>query len=237
MFKMENFFICPECKGNAVALDAGGITGKFKCKNCGYIGLMPELCGGFRYFFTSSGLLVLAGKNANQNEELVKSAGNNELLLHTKSPGSPFCLIKGKASEKDLEEAANFCACFSKEWKNKKKGVIEVDVFLKRDVYKQRGMPLGTFGVKKVLKRIVVKPILFLNLTNEMLEALPYKKNEIVATIERGNKERDEIIKEINKFAREKNYGVGLLILPAHGLKIKWKIKKQTKKEREKEKR
>jgi len=223
---MKDFglFICPQCKGSDVALDVGGITGKLRCKNCGYIGLMPKLAKNFRYFFTSNGLLVLAGKNANQNEEIVRKAKKDEYLLHTKSPGSPFCVIKGEPKEKDFKEAANFCACFSKEWKIKKKGKIEVDVFFKKDVYKEKDMPTGTFGVKKIIKKIMLKPRLFVNLVDGIIEVLPYKKNTI-AIIERGNKEREEIIKEINKFAKEKNYAIGLIILPAHNLEIKWKIK------------
>jgi len=30
--------ICPRCKSNKIVLANGGITGKYRCKNCGYIG-------------------------------------------------------------------------------------------------------------------------------------------------------------------------------------------------------
>jgi len=29
---------CPICKSTNIWLDTGGITGKYKCKDCGYIG-------------------------------------------------------------------------------------------------------------------------------------------------------------------------------------------------------
>ncbi|OYT33042.1 hypothetical protein B6U96_17825 [Archaeoglobales archaeon ex4484_92] len=30
--------VCPICKSKEIELDAGGYTGKYHCKNCGYIG-------------------------------------------------------------------------------------------------------------------------------------------------------------------------------------------------------
>ncbi|RLI85377.1 MAG: TFIIB-type zinc ribbon-containing protein [Archaeoglobales archaeon] len=31
-------FVCPMCGSTDVELDAGGYTGKYVCKNCGYVG-------------------------------------------------------------------------------------------------------------------------------------------------------------------------------------------------------
>jgi len=223
--KITKLLVCPQCKSKSVAFDVGGITGKFKCKSCGYVGIALELSfPNFRYFFTSSGLLVLCGKNAEQNEELIKKyTDKDDYVLHTKSPGSPFCVIKGKPKAKDLKEAANFCACFSKEWKIGKNKKIEVDVFVGKDIYKEREMPKGTFGVKKILKRIFVEPKLFVNVDKGFIEILPYQK-KCVAVIEKGKKEREEIMKEIVSFAKKNKLGLSnFLFLPAHNLKIKWK--------------
>ncbi|MBO8178866.1 MAG: TFIIB-type zinc ribbon-containing protein [Archaeoglobus sp.] len=35
---MKRILICPVCKSKDVELDAGGYTGKYYCKNCGYVG-------------------------------------------------------------------------------------------------------------------------------------------------------------------------------------------------------
>ncbi len=35
---MRRILICPVCKSNEIELDAGGYTGKYYCKKCGYIG-------------------------------------------------------------------------------------------------------------------------------------------------------------------------------------------------------
>lgn len=102
----------------------------------------------FREFTTSNGKQVLAGKSAKNNEELVAQVKKNETVLHTKKPGSPFVNIKGKASKKDISEAAVFCANHSHAWRDNKKDVA-VHVFKGTDIYKRKGMKLGTFGVKK----------------------------------------------------------------------------------------
>lgn len=110
----------------------------------------------YRCFRTSSGNLVICGKNAEQNEEVVKLAEKDEAVLHTKSPGSPFCLIKGLANAKDKKETAIFCARYSKDWKTNKKDVV-VHAFKGKDIFKESSMPLGTFGVKNAKKLIAKK--------------------------------------------------------------------------------
>ena len=115
----------------------------------------------FRQAFTSSGRVMLAGKDAEQNEALVWQAESGETVLHTKAAGSPFVNIKGeeKSSVKDIKEAAVFCAKYSRDWK-KSHGDVEIHVFLKKDIFKEKGMNLGTFGVKKFKKVIIKKKVL-----------------------------------------------------------------------------
>ena len=102
----------------------------------------------FRELITKAGTLVLAGKTAENNEELVKQVALSEEVLHTALPGSPFVNIKGKPKKSDRKEAAIFCAKYSRDWK-KNKSDVEVHVFLGKDIYKEKGMKAGTFGVKK----------------------------------------------------------------------------------------
>jgi transposase-like protein len=35
---MGRILVCPVCKSADITLDTGGITGKYMCKKCGYIG-------------------------------------------------------------------------------------------------------------------------------------------------------------------------------------------------------
>ncbi len=102
-----------------------------------------------------SGTKILLGKNAENNEELVKQIEKNEVVLHTAKPGSPFVNIKGKANKKDVKESAIFCASKSQDWRDNKSNVI-VHKFKGKDIYKEKGMKTGTFGVRKP-KKIIVK--------------------------------------------------------------------------------
>lgn len=109
----------------------------------------------FRELTTKAGTLMLAGKNAANNEELIKQVRTNEEVFHTAAPGSPFVNIKGKPKRGDLKRAAILCARYSQDWRDNKKDV-RVQRFKGKDIYKEKGMKLGTFGVKK-LKIITVK--------------------------------------------------------------------------------
>ena len=71
----------------------------------------------FRRHITKSGILLLAGKDENSNEDLVKQAKPEEYVLHTVAAGSPFVNIKGEADKENIKEAAIFCAKFSRNWK------------------------------------------------------------------------------------------------------------------------
>lgn len=35
---MKRILVCPVCKSKEIEPDVGGYTGKYYCKNCGYIG-------------------------------------------------------------------------------------------------------------------------------------------------------------------------------------------------------
>jgi predicted ribosome quality control (RQC) complex YloA/Tae2 family protein len=102
----------------------------------------------FREFKTTSGKIVLGGKSAKNNEALIDQVSPKEIILHTAMPGSPFCNIKGDASKEDIKEAAVFCAKYSQDWRDYKKDVL-IQVFKGTNIYKDKKMELGTYGVKK----------------------------------------------------------------------------------------
>jgi predicted ribosome quality control (RQC) complex YloA/Tae2 family protein len=103
----------------------------------------------FREFKTSSEKLVLAGKSAENNEDLVGQVEKNEDVFHTAKPGSPFVNIKAaRTNAKDRKEAAIFCALKSQDWRDNKSDVL-IHWFKGKDVYKKKGMKTGCFGVKK----------------------------------------------------------------------------------------
>jgi len=85
----------------------------------------------FHWFVTSAGLLVIAGRDADTNEEVIKKyAEKQDIVLHTDMAGSPFVVIKKEEnkeiSKKDIEEAADFVLAYSRAWK---KGFGSADIF------------------------------------------------------------------------------------------------------------
>lgn len=128
----------------------------------------------YRWFFTSSGKLVVGGKSAEQNEDIMKKRIDNRenfVVMHTSSPGSPFTLIKNP-SKQDLEEMATFTACFSQQWK-RDNTMAEVDVFTTEQINKNDKMKTGTFGVTGKIERKKVKLELALDFQKGKLRAVP----------------------------------------------------------------
>lgn len=74
----------------------------------------------FRWFFTSDGHLVVAGRDVKTNEKVVsKNLEDNDRYLHADVSGAPSTVVKakeGKVSDAALEEAATFAACMSRIW-------------------------------------------------------------------------------------------------------------------------
>ena len=105
----------------------------------------------FREVEKKSGIKLLLGRNARNNEELIKKfKGKGNIILHTASPGSPFCVIAEpiKLSKRDVNASGAICAGYSQDWRDNKNDV-KVHSFTGKDIYKRKGMKLGTFGVRK----------------------------------------------------------------------------------------
>lgn len=109
----------------------------------------------FRERITGSGNTIIAGKDSKSNEKLILQIEPEEEVFHTQEKGSPFVNLKGKPEKGDIKEAAIFCAFYSQDWKNNKEEVI-VHRFKGKNIFKEKGMNQGTFGVKN-FKRIKVK--------------------------------------------------------------------------------
>jgi predicted ribosome quality control (RQC) complex YloA/Tae2 family protein len=160
----------------------------------------------YRWFFSSSGTLILGGKNESQNEMVLKYfLKSNYVVMHTSSPGSPFMIIqKENPNKNDLNECAVFCACFSKEWKTGN-NLINVDIFEGKDIYKMKSMKTGTFGVKNK-NQIKVRPELILIVQKGKIKAVPKVKREeeILAVIKQGKTNKEEAAEKIAKKIKDK---------------------------------
>jgi len=79
----------------------------------------------FRWFITSTGFLVIGGRDATTNEVIIKKHTENEdLVFHTDMAGSPFFVIKKKSNpnkeidQQTLLEVGDATCSFSRAWKN-----------------------------------------------------------------------------------------------------------------------
>lgn len=117
----------------------------------------------FRWFISSDDYLVIGGKDAESNEQIVRKHMNeNDLVFHADITGSPFVIIKNPKNEKipesTINEAADFCAAYSKAWKIG----IQADVYYisPDQVKKESGLPKGSFmiyGKREWVRRIEMK--------------------------------------------------------------------------------
>ncbi len=82
----------------------------------------------FRWFETSDGALVLGGRDAGQNEELVKRyMEGKDTFVHADVHGASVVIVKGPTERWD--EVAQFAASFSGAWRA---GHLEADVYAAR---------------------------------------------------------------------------------------------------------
>lgn len=111
-----------------------------------------------REFMLDSGTKIFLGKNSENNDELIKSyKEKSNIILHTAKPGSPFCVIdKLKPTKEEIKEAAIICSSKSQDWRDNKNNV-EMHIFTGKDVYKEKSMKNGTWGLKKNPKIIRIK--------------------------------------------------------------------------------
>jgi predicted ribosome quality control (RQC) complex YloA/Tae2 family protein len=83
----------------------------------------------FRWFHTSDGFLVIGGRNADQNEDIVdKYLNSNDLFYHSQAHGGPVTVLKATGPsepsrdvdipEQSREEAAQFAVAYSSVWKD-----------------------------------------------------------------------------------------------------------------------
>lgn len=81
----------------------------------------PRWYDRFRWFHTSDGFLVVAGRDADTNEEVVKKyMEKNDVFFHAQAHGAPITVIKttGKeVSPQALAETAQFAVAYSSVWK------------------------------------------------------------------------------------------------------------------------
>jgi len=103
----------------------------------------------YRWFVSSDGFLVVAGKDAVNNEVLVKKyAESHDVVFHADVVGAPFVVVKTgskKPSEQCLREAGEFAAAFSRGWRE---GYASIDVYWVKPEQLSKGGPSGEYVLR-----------------------------------------------------------------------------------------
>ncbi len=98
----------------------------------------------FHWFFSSDGFLVIAGKNSNSNEAIVKKhLDEHDFFLHADIHGAGACVVKAEGKDapvSTLKEAAMFAAVFSRAWKQ---GIASIDVYAVKSNQVSKKAPSG----------------------------------------------------------------------------------------------
>ena len=98
----------------------------------------------FRWFFTSDDVLVVGGKDADQNEELVKKyLEGGDMFVHADVHGASVVVVKG--STQHLDEAAQFAVSYSGAWKS---GQFSGDAYAARPEQVSKTPPSGEYVAK-----------------------------------------------------------------------------------------
>ncbi|MEM7825463.1 MAG: ribosome rescue protein RqcH [Candidatus Aenigmatarchaeota archaeon] len=165
----------------------------------------------FRWFLSSDGLLVIGGKDAKTNEEIVKKyARKQDLIFHADIHGASFVLIRNEKKQEipmeTIMEAAEFAATHSKAWLLGL-GCIDVFYIKPEQIVKQGGLPLGSFKVKgkrEWLKKVALRVSIGVKVGEEVkIIAGPVtavkKQTPYMVTICPGEVSSEELAKQVKK--------------------------------------
>lgn len=171
----------------------------------------------FHYFYTTEGFIVIGGKNADQNEEIVKRrTEDGDIVLHADIVGAPFTVVKSegkKVTEKSIREAAVIAACYSRAWKL---GHGNVEVYWVIPSQLSKEAPAGEFigkgafmvrGKKNYLGKIALELTLgfdghFVCICN----GDSGKRMKMLFTIKPGDMEKEEAAKKMLAMISERGY-------------------------------
>jgi predicted ribosome quality control (RQC) complex YloA/Tae2 family protein len=168
----------------------------------------------YRWFYSSNSILVIAGKNARNNETIVKRyTKQQDLVLHVDIHGSPFAVIKNDKKldvlpPETIYEAAELAACYSSAWEQKLANV-HVYYIKPEQVVKEGGLPLGSFmikGERKWIEKVKLRLSIGIKQTEVFHAKLIFgpptavkKQTPYMLTIVPGDRSANDLAKEIKK--------------------------------------
>ncbi len=168
----------------------------------------------FRWFYTTDGTLVLGGRDAGQNEDLVKKyLEGKDTFLHADIHGASVIVVKGETTCWD--EISKFAAVFSGAWRS---GHASADVFAARPDQVSKTAESGEYlsrgsfvvrGERRWFKDITLETAIGLTIKpvtqiiGGPIEAIQ-PKSEIMVILKPGSFEPNDIAKKVVREIREK---------------------------------
>jgi predicted ribosome quality control (RQC) complex YloA/Tae2 family protein len=188
----------------------------------------------FHWFFTSNGMLVIAGKDAHQNELLnSKHFDDKDLFFHANIFGAPVTILKdGLDSAVEIrQEVAQFAASFSSAWKENL-NTIDVYAMRREQVSKSTGkgsLGTGSFllsGERDWYRSVRLSLVLFLK--DGKIHTVPFvtfeKIKEKIAgrsvTIEIGKDKKSDAAKKIARALGHEDIDAIVQSLPTGTIKV-----------------
>ena len=164
----------------------------------------------FKWFFTTNNFLVIAGKDATTNEEVIKKyAEKDDYVFHTDMSGSPFAVLKTDKKEPadiDFQETAIFTGSNSKAWSQ---GISSVSVFkvkpeqVTKEAKAGEYIKKGSFMVYGKREEYNIKPELAVGIKEDVPMTGPVtavkKHCEKKIAIQQGNEKKEKIANLIMK--------------------------------------
>ncbi|RLE83775.1 MAG: hypothetical protein DRJ41_04315, partial [Thermoprotei archaeon] len=167
----------------------------------------------FYHFISSGGFLVVGGKDASQNEALVRKYMNdNDIFLHADIHGGPVVIVKSQGDsvdEKTLMEAAQLAASYSRAWEL---GLMSADVYWVKGSQVSKKAPSGeyltkgafmVYGRRSYLRNVPLEIALGVKVRNSTCEIVSGppsavgKETKIMVILQPGRMSRDFVIKKM----------------------------------------
>ncbi|MGE0793325.1 MAG: NFACT RNA binding domain-containing protein [Candidatus Woesearchaeota archaeon] len=184
----------------------------------------------FKWFISSDGYLIIAGRDATTNEIIIKKhTTSKDIVFHTDMAGSPFAVIKHDSSdvklidenlkipkfdkipEQTLKETASFVALHAKAWKL---GLTEVKVFyvtpeqVSKEANPGEFMAKGSFMIRGKTNYIHYDFQYAVGLINNQAICAPIsaiqKYSKTFVELLQGNEKTSVVAKKIRQILKEK---------------------------------
>lgn len=175
----------------------------------------------YRWFVSSDGFLVIGGKDAHSNEEVVKRRmGKSDVYFHADVFGAPHCIVKTGGEtvpEQTMGEAAQFAVTFSKAWEEGRAGADAYSVSpeqVSKKAPSGESMRTGAFmiyGERKWFRNSALSCALGFYEKEGALMAAPLsavRKNcSFFVEVRQGVLKKSDAAKELKKIFGKKGFG------------------------------